>query len=321
MREDAKKIICERPRTGGKYEKGMISVRKRLRKKPEEDEVASIAFELKSKKTKQLNDFLSPIKGFLRKCSNKKMLWDDVYSEICKVLPKDGTLQIHVHQHLDYMVEKDIVKEGDILYNSKGINIGARNYRSGIFWVDANTGILNYYKAQKEKSNYKDNLEKSKIIKYNDNYYFLFELNRSMYVHWIVESLNSGYRYMKPGTSFWVKIIITGAEKKDHIVANWEGYTAVLPFDFDVSKSNKLIHLYGLNEIVKRRVAECTFKRVAAPHDDKYIKQFSSIFNPKSYKRNQIGSSKIINSLKPGQHITFADVSDNNLIKILESLA
>lgn len=310
MREDAKKIICERPRSGGKYSKDMVSFKKRLRRRPEEDEDDTTSTDIRFARTKYFNDFLAPIKGFLLKCSNKKMLWDDAYSEICEVLPKDGTLQIHVHQHLEYMVEKNVVKQGDALYNSKGINIADRNYQWGIFWVDANTGILNHHE-NKKKAKAPDSFHDNRIIKYDDNYYFFYD--KSKPIRWVIKYFQNCRVYVKQD-KVWVKLIIIESETRDHIIARHDLYSAKLPYNFDISNSNKVLDLKLNEDTIRRRVADCTFEKV---FKNNIIEDSGFIEN--GWYRKQIGGEDFFKLLKNGNRYTYEFVTSKSLIEILES--
>lgn len=144
MRSDFPKLLCERPRRGFTHSGHSLRYQARyphhvysninheipeiIDGKPyyqflEDDEDCRFYKEerfknfepLKYKKGggKYLNENLGPLISFL--INQKGRYWDDVYSEICKTIPKRGTVNLHIYQHLYgyiHIFRKD--KEGRI---------------------------------------------------------------------------------------------------------------------------------------------------------------------------------------------------------------
>lgn len=115
MRQDFAKLLCEKPRreVGYQYHKNGFRRKKfgyshRLYNTIEEEEEYQVHkieahpnkenIHYKKGKRKSLNEHLNPLKGYLESCIGKK--WDDVYSEICKTVPRRGVINLHVYQHL-----------------------------------------------------------------------------------------------------------------------------------------------------------------------------------------------------------------------------
>ena len=243
MREDMRKLICERPR-GGKAWSEKNHIHKIRRKKPEEDEVGG-------KKRgfvmdKYFNDYLSPLKRFLAKAAAKGRKWDDIYSEICEVLPKDGTLQIHVHDHLKYMVEKDVTLVDGELFDTKG-DLIKRYYN--FFWVDAKTGILNQAKEKRYK--YKKEFHNTGVIRLGERYFYQYDssLDRN---RWSEPSVVRNF----PKGLHWVEVFAKGDEELPYIHLSYFHYSAKVPADFDISNSRKSVTLrnpYGESMDLKVR--------------------------------------------------------------------
>lgn len=133
MRPDFGKVITERPRAGGNGHHDRKGYKKRLQKDGL-DAVQRESIKERSGGTKEFTDVLGPIKGFLRKATGRK--WDDVYSEISKVLPASGGMSYtHARGHLfDYVELKTQVIDGDI-YDMRGHKV----YRD---WYVDDDGIL-----------------------------------------------------------------------------------------------------------------------------------------------------------------------------------
>ena len=104
MREDMFKVIVERPRRGRswasksklRYVKGEGRLRMTGKRIVIENDC----------RTKYLNENLAPLKRYLFKQRGRK--WDDVFSEICQHLDTGSTVKMHVREHIDDFIERDI---------------------------------------------------------------------------------------------------------------------------------------------------------------------------------------------------------------------
>jgi hypothetical protein len=146
MRDDIAKVIVERPRVGGRRDKLSKQYRRevewrRLREEGREDDSPareSMRFKYGWDR-KEFNDFLSPIRGFVRKSVGRP--WDDVWSEITAHLSLNSTTQRHVLEHVFDNVELHTIEQEDgEITDSRGLPL--RRYRGESFYVCPSTGVL-----------------------------------------------------------------------------------------------------------------------------------------------------------------------------------
>jgi len=140
MREDMFKVIVERPRTGRSWAK-----KTKLRYLNEDDSRTRIsgkrlAAECGSRKW--LNENLAPLKRYLFKQRGRK--WDDVFSEICAQLDTGSTVKMHVREHLDDFIIRNVqIGEGGMYYDMDDLS-----YRStpehwwSDLYVDPESGLI-----------------------------------------------------------------------------------------------------------------------------------------------------------------------------------
>lgn len=132
MRSDMKKVVTERPRSGGgvKTPKGE---RRLWQGYDVEDYPKSEKIRTKwinHYGGKNFTDVLGPLYRFLLSQVGRK--WDNVYSEIAQKLPKTSVPNIHVYTHLWRFVIKDAVLiDGVVCYGPDG-------------WFDAGAPIQSY---------------------------------------------------------------------------------------------------------------------------------------------------------------------------------
>lgn len=112
MRADMAKVIVERPRMGGAYQKGRCEDYRNqgameASQDPEHwDEPGNwekIRPVGRGTERKSLNENLSPLRKFLSSCVGRP--WADVYSEIRERLSPSSAVQMHIVQHLKQYVE------------------------------------------------------------------------------------------------------------------------------------------------------------------------------------------------------------------------
>lgn len=144
MRKDMAKVIVERERLGGKYN--------RKGKKPRSLSDFSTKESMKKPyrfDPKQLNENLKPLKRFLY--SQVGRPWDKVFSEICENIRLTSAVQKHVRDHVFDYVHKNVQVEGKKVYFQ-------RTYR-GIFselfdralYVHPKNGLLKEYRTNSFK--------------------------------------------------------------------------------------------------------------------------------------------------------------------------
>jgi hypothetical protein len=107
MRKDASKLICERPRAGAGTTRRDPARRSKDYENLPHHESTRAHHKRNHADHKVFSDFLAPLRRFLEKTVGRK--WDDVYSEISRVVGKTSTTQLHVFQHIDGYVASNVV--------------------------------------------------------------------------------------------------------------------------------------------------------------------------------------------------------------------
>jgi hypothetical protein len=134
--------ITERPRSGGRYKtpKG-YNRRWQYCDLDEQPKKEKIRQKWKDGYEKQFTDVIGPLYGFLRK--NVGRHWDDVYSEICEQLPISSLQGVHIRQHVEWAVEKNVILIKGVACYGIGRMYGmplASNRDT--FYIHPDTGIL-----------------------------------------------------------------------------------------------------------------------------------------------------------------------------------
>lgn len=144
MRSDMSKVIVERPRVGHKSK--YHEVRQRLRVQDYEDEDYEVPHRGMRRpynrgERKELNENLQPLRRFLQKQVGRP--WDKVYSEIRANVGPDNAVQMHIVQHLKWMVDTDPrrIEEDKERYANRQ---GSRPVNA--LYVDPEDGILKQHK-------------------------------------------------------------------------------------------------------------------------------------------------------------------------------
>jgi hypothetical protein len=146
MRSDMVRVLCEEPRSGmrTKDRKGRKRAEHRI---PDDEKPCKEKGNLRSRWTsdyydhKEFGDHIAPLRRFVLSCVGRK--WDEVYSEIRKVVPYTGVVNQHLYSHLfQYVATKVYIEQGRV-YSA----IDNRRYSSGspIYqptYVHPETGIL-----------------------------------------------------------------------------------------------------------------------------------------------------------------------------------
>jgi hypothetical protein len=144
VRHDMHKIIVTRPRVGG----GPIEKwgRRRERGRRNDPEDAPLREPMRPRWNhavrKEFSDLLGPLERWIRKSVGRP--WDDVYSEACGVASLDGTVRRHLRQHVEGLVERNVVMVGGEPYAHGFIGFRPiRPYGGGTaFYVCPETGRL-----------------------------------------------------------------------------------------------------------------------------------------------------------------------------------
>ncbi len=106
MREDMYKVVINRPRYASRF-----GTKPKLRYLGDQDVSPRMTGKqvLRYKKDamhKQFSDHIKPLKRYLFSQRGRK--WDDVFSEICARLDTGSTVKMHVHEHIDGFIMRDV---------------------------------------------------------------------------------------------------------------------------------------------------------------------------------------------------------------------
>lgn len=147
MRDDMNKVVIERPRYGGNggsrktYEKASLPREKRVFKGVDVDLRPKRESMRKKHRVngdaKEFSDLLGPLEGYLRSKVGER--WDDVWSDICKVLKGNSLQAAHIKGHVKQMVG-GIPHSGETYFPPDGHGKPGTRYGSCVY-VD-NEGIL-----------------------------------------------------------------------------------------------------------------------------------------------------------------------------------
>jgi hypothetical protein len=134
--------ITERPRSGRRYKTPKGSNRRwqycDLDEQPKKEKIRQ---KWQDGQEKSLTDVIGPLYGYLRK--NVGCHWDDVYSEICENLPINSLQGIHIRQHVEWAVEKNVVIINGVVCYGEGRMYGNPiSSNKDTFYVHPDTGIL-----------------------------------------------------------------------------------------------------------------------------------------------------------------------------------
>ena len=148
MRRDMNKVLIERTRRGGRGKQRKVYEKACRSQKRYRDEAYGIAVDDAPQKVsmrrphvingnyKEFSDLLSPLVRFLR--ANAGRPWNDVWSEICKVMKGNGLQADHVKGHVKQYVGG--IPHSGIRYYGYMVDVWAPNSSDPVY-VDSN-GIL-----------------------------------------------------------------------------------------------------------------------------------------------------------------------------------
>lgn len=175
MRPDMAKVVTERPRAGLRL-KAPKGYKKLLDKIPLDEQPHGEKIRQKWKGSlccKNFTDVLGPIIGYLSSKVGQK--WDDVYSEICQNLPKNSTNTLHVREHIEAYVERNIMMINGKPYSADtsfgGFRCLSEIFGPKQFYVDPNTGLLCKPRERSQRNYYKRPPKYIKVLAEKGNPY------------------------------------------------------------------------------------------------------------------------------------------------------
>lgn len=154
MRPDMKKVVTERPRSGGryKYPKGSKRYDKIDENSPKSEKIRQKWKAFGGQK--EFTDVIGPLYHCLLKQVGRP--WNKVYSEISELLPKGTVQNNHIHDHIWGFVERSVIMIDGIPCHGDGRFYGmAINRYSSRFvqmYVHPQTGLLCKCKPVKKKT-------------------------------------------------------------------------------------------------------------------------------------------------------------------------
>jgi hypothetical protein len=166
MRKDMKKVLCEEPRHGWrtKDRKG----RKRAERKIiDEEKPVKEQGNLQRKwlydwhDHKNFGEHIQPLRRYILSCLGRS--WDDVYSEICKIVPKGSVVNNHLYTHLYQFIAVNTYFDE----NGRVCDMNMEGYPiyQEVF-VHPNTGIIT---ATPKKAARKQKAKPKNLYKINDD--------------------------------------------------------------------------------------------------------------------------------------------------------
>jgi len=139
MREDMFKVIVERPRRGRRH---ATKTKIRYDSLKGRSHVTGRRLAAETGYQKHLNENLAPLKRYLHKQVGRK--WDDVFSEICQHLDTGSTVKMHVREHLDDFICRNILRDEDgklwASYDYGRMDLLENSWVE--LYVDPDTGLL-----------------------------------------------------------------------------------------------------------------------------------------------------------------------------------
>ncbi|GHC02978.1 hypothetical protein [Thermomonas carbonis] len=135
MRKDMFKVIVERPRHGGSYDRERFTP-------IDDDSPARESLRWRHHDRKGLNENLRPLERYLEKQVGRP--WGKVYSEICDGIDRRSTAQEHIHQHVgDFVAVTVVVIDGEPHSPSRwGAPQSLVSGWAPRFYVEPRTGLL-----------------------------------------------------------------------------------------------------------------------------------------------------------------------------------
>ncbi len=142
MRADMARVIVERPRHGSRDKKARKGYRKEQQRRGWDEQLRRESIGERGR-SRSLNEHLAPLRRFLLSCVGRP--WNKVFAEICAHVNRNNAVQDHVRDHIDDIVERQVLLNDGVPCALGGHNHG-QPLRSGSRWrllyVCPKTGLL-----------------------------------------------------------------------------------------------------------------------------------------------------------------------------------
>lgn len=228
MRKDMAKVIVERPRIGGKYN------RKGRGPKSFDNQPKRESMKKMHKDRKSLNENLKPLIRFLE--SKVGSNWDKVYSEICENIKLDSAVQKHVRDHVFDYVRLNVEVENKKVFGTRKYYGKMMELRNGDMYVDPTTKILKKYKIKNEK----------RVSYYNESTELKNLLDTTKCIHKVEDGVIYKYFYDKLQDGFFHRNEVTNLQAQtDFDLLRWNGKVEnFVTYFHKYKKKLKLDHEY-----------------------------------------------------------------------------
>ncbi len=178
MRTDLNKLLCEHERRGSGKSFGYYRHKKGFVPNSEGDNVAMREGISRNSRrwggdSKDFGEFLSPLKGQVRKYCGKR--YDTYYSDLCRNFdmsrPVNAHLMVHLDQYLIPMRDLYVADDGKVWVrhpygDDYRLNEGSRSGRGPEFYVDPRDGVIKRVKYRKSQPK-REPVKFVEIDKYN----------------------------------------------------------------------------------------------------------------------------------------------------------
>lgn len=175
MRKDMFKVIVERPRRRGGWQKNGREANMDL-----EDLPSRQSMRRKHRDRKELNENLKPLERYFKSQIGRP--WDKVFSEVCEHIDVNSTVQQHVRQHIKDLVHLNVGRDEDGKVVDKRHRWDGKFHEiyHGELYVDPTTKILRRYKSDNKRKRW-SNPSPEKIVQARFKQMGLIWYNNTLY--------------------------------------------------------------------------------------------------------------------------------------------
>jgi hypothetical protein len=170
MRSDMGKVLIDCGRLGHKSDQSMYQKLSAPKYGVDWESAPNKQAMSRGRGTKQFCDRISPLIRWLNSQVGRR--WNDVWSEVSKLFPASGTMQLHIRGHLDELVEKHVQVRKGRLWAMDDYPRQLGEYRATLY-VCPRTGILKKLAAPvipEKTSTWVDGNKSAKLARFDWQY-------------------------------------------------------------------------------------------------------------------------------------------------------